>query len=232
MLVKICGLKEPDQAVAIARLGAWAIGLIAVPASPRYVSPAQMRLVSDRLGAAGCAVERVGIFANTDLDTIAETVTTGNLTIVQLHGDESPEFCEAVRSRLPHQTLWKALRVRSAETLDLAESYATAVDALLLDAYRPEALGGTGHTLDWQRLQAWRSPLPWFLAGGITPDNLLQAIDTLAMAAPIGIDLSSGVERGPADKDLDQVARLFQVLRQRFPSATPVTDRPLESPPP
>ncbi|TAD74017.1 MAG: phosphoribosylanthranilate isomerase [Oscillatoriales cyanobacterium] len=224
MLVKICGLKDPDQAVAIAQLGAWAIGFICVPASPRYVNATEIRAVSDRLAAAGCAVERVGVFANTDLDTIAHTVERGALTVVQLHGDESPEFCADLRTRLPGLELWKALRVRSAATLDRAAAYTTTVDRLLLDAYRPEALGGTGHTLDWHGLQTWRSPLPWFLAGGLNPDNVGEAMAALAANLPIGLDLSSGVERAPADKDLDRVDRILRAIRQTIkPPNPPVT---------
>lgn len=218
MLVKICGLKDPDQAIAIARLGVWALGFICVPESPRYVSPGQIRTVSDRLAGGRCRVERVGIFANTDTETIARTVEQGDLTIVQLHGHESPDVCQEVRLRLPHVKLWKALRVRSAATLDLAEDYTHAVDALLLDAYRPEALGGTGHTFDWRSLQHWRSPLPWFLAGGLTPDNVARAMAALAETPPIGIDVSSGVERAPADKDLDKVERLVRAIGQGHPA--------------
>ncbi len=221
MLVKICGLKDPDQAIAVARLGAWAIGFICVPESPRYVSPAQICTVSDRLDAARCRVERVGIFANTDVETIAQTIEQSHLTIVQLHGHESPDFCEDVRSRLPHVKLWKALRVRSVATLNLAEDYAHSVDALLLDAYRPGALGGTGQTLDWHGLNYWRSPLPWFLAGGLTPENVAQAIGALTDFPPIGIDVSSGVERAPADKDLEKVDRLLQAIGQRRPAIVP-----------
>jgi len=218
MLVKICGLKDPDQAIAIARLGVWAIGFICVPESPRYVNPEQIRTVSDRLDAVHSRVERVGIFANTDLETIAQTVAQSRLTIVQLHGHESPDFCQDVRERLPYVKLWKALRVRSIATLDLAEDYTHVADALLLDAYRPESLGGTGHTFDWHGLQHWQSPLPWFLAGGLTPDNVAQALAALANFPPIGIDVSSGVERAPANKDLEKVERLLRAIGQSHPA--------------
>jgi phosphoribosylanthranilate isomerase len=130
----------------------------------------------------------------------------GNLTGLQLHGSESPEFCDAVREALPHLELIKALQVKSPETLASVAVYQTIVDALLLDAYSPHLLGGTGVAWDWTLLQGIEFPVPWLLAGGLTPENIDTAIATLH---PPGIDLSSGVERAPGDKDLERVQQLF-----------------------
>ncbi len=222
MRVKICGITRPEQGVAIARLGADALGLVCVPASPRYVTPVQIRAVSDRLLAqlpASAVPDRVGLFADTTLAEIQQTVGAGELNWVQLHGSESPAFCDAVRQALPGLSLIKALRIRSAEDLVQAAAYVTHVDALLLDAYDPLRLGGTGHTLDWTSLRSFRPACAWFLAGGLNPENLAQALGQLA---PDGIDLSSGVERAPGDKDLERVADLFRVLRQlRRPQVSP-----------
>lgn len=213
--VKICGITQVEQGRAIAQLGAHALGFICVADSPRYVLPTQIQqivaaLPRDEHGNPSC--DRVGVFVNTSLSHICDTVTTGNMNFVQLHGDESPEFCIQLAERLPAGTgLIKACRIRTPQDVEQAAVYADSVDMLLLDAYHPTAFGGTGQTLDWQQLQQFRPPCPWFLAGGLTPTNLLQA---LALVHPDGIDLSSGVERSPGDKDLTKVQHLFQVLRQ------------------
>jgi phosphoribosylanthranilate isomerase len=98
-----------------------------------------------------------------------------------------------------------------AEDLQSAMGYVNHVDRLLLDAYHPKQLGGTGKTLDWQAIQQFRPGCPWLLAGGLTPDNIQAA---LQIVQPDGIDLSSGVERCPGDKDLTKVAQLFKALQQ------------------
>ena len=101
------------------------------------------------------------------------------------------------------------MRVKNADSLNKARIYYNIVDTLLLDAYHPQLLGGTGKTLNWQDLSNFNPPLPWLLAGGLTPDNIE---DALGQIHPQGIDLSSGVERSPGDKDLDKVAKLFAKL--------------------
>lgn len=207
--IKICGITRPDQGAAIARAGATALGFICVAASPRHVTPTQIRLIIDALPR-DRPVDCVGVFANASLGEIIETVKISGLTAVQLHGDEPPALGAALREQLPNLEIIKAFRVKDAHTLDAAIAYGPHVDALLLDAYRPGVLGGTGDTLDWPALQTFRPPCPWLLAGGLTPENAAQAI---ALAHPDGIDLSSGVERSPGDKDLDRVQALFGAVR-------------------
>ncbi len=129
-----------------------------------------------------------------------------------MHGDESPEFCQQLRDLLPGVEIIKALRIRTATDFDKTAIYNLFVDTLLLDAYHPQQLGGTGKTLDWQLLQNFQPSRPWFLAGGLTPYNILEA---LSQVKPTGIDLSSGVERAPGDKDLQKVAQLFEKLGNR-----------------
>lgn len=210
MRVKICGITKPDQGCAIAQMGATALGFICVPASPRYVSSAQIREITDQIKSNN--VDRIGVFVNASDEQICETVTVGSLTGIQLHGDESPEVCRQLRRLLPNIEMIKALRVRSPEALAQAEIYADCVDTLLLDAYHPQMQGGTGQTLDWKSLQQFNPSCPWLLAGGLTPENVS---DALHQVKPAGIDLSSGVERSPGDKDLTKVARLFERLGDR-----------------
>ncbi|WP_026099948.1 phosphoribosylanthranilate isomerase [Fortiea contorta] len=207
MRVKICGITQPQQSVAIASLGATALGFICVPSSPRYVSAVQIfaatKLLPDN-------VDKIGVFANASILEIIQTVVNSGLTGVQLHGDESVKFCYQLRQFLPQVEIIKALRIRNFQDLDQIDSYIKYIDTLLLDAYHPQQLGGTGQTLDWSLLEKFNPPRPWFLAGGLTPDNILAALNQVN---PNGIDLSSGVERSPGDKDLDKVAQLFEKLR-------------------
>lgn len=206
MRIKICGITQVEQGQAIATMGATALGFICVPQSPRYVSAEQIREVVQHLPA---GVDRVGVFANASLGDIVAVVTQAGLTVVQLHGNETADFAQQVRQQLPQVELIKAVRVRSSEQLAELEQYRNSIDTLLLDAYHPDLLGGTGKTLDWEALQTFQPFCPWLLAGGLTPDNVRSA---LSMVHPDGIDLSSGVERSPGDKDLQKVAALFATL--------------------
>ncbi len=207
MRIKICGITKPEQGKAIAALGATTLGFICVDRSPRYVTPQQIASITEHLPS---NVGRIGVFANAREQEIVSTVTEANLTGVQLHGDETHQFCQSLRKLLPNNIeLIKALRIKNFDSLTNAQIYYDVVDTILLDAYHPQLLGGTGTTLNWQDLANFHPPLPWLLAGGLTPNNILEALDKVN---PQGIDLSSGVERSPGDKDLDKVKQLFAKL--------------------
>ncbi|AUT00491.1 phosphoribosylanthranilate isomerase [Nostoc sp. CENA543] len=206
MRVKICGITQPQQSVAIASLGATALGFICVPTSTRYVTIPQIQAAVADLPQ---NVDKIGVFANASLSEISQIVSSSGLTGVQLHGDEPPEFCAELRQALPNVEIIKAMRIRNVEHLAQATIYTPYIDTLLLDAYHPQQLGGTGKTIDWQILKQFRPSRPWLLAGGLTPDNIQAA---LSQVNPDGIDLSSGVEIKPGDKDLNKVALLFQKL--------------------
>ncbi|GAA6623333.1 phosphoribosylanthranilate isomerase [Scytonema sp. NUACC26] len=209
MRVKICGITQPQQGKMIASLGATALGFMCVPSSPRYVKVEQIRVIVENLPE---KVDKIGVFANASLEEIKQTVIDSGLTGVQLHGDEPPEFALQLREILPNVEILKALRIRNTEYLEKVFDYTNYVDTILLDAYHPQHLGGTGKTLDWGMLEQFSPDRPWFLAGGLTPDNILEA---LKQVHPNGIDLSSGVESSPGDKDLDKVAKLFERLGTR-----------------
>lgn len=206
MRVKICGITKPEQGQAIACLGATALGFICVQASPRYVTPQQIQAIVEQLTK---PVDCIGVFADATIEEIFQVVSSSNLSAVQLHGNESPQFCQMLR-QMPEVEIIKALRVKTSHCLNQAATYASSVDTLLLDAYHPQLLGGTGKTLDWTTLQQFCPTYPWLLAGGLTPHNILEALQGLQ---PQGIDLSSGVERSPGDKDLDKVALLFKNIK-------------------
>lgn len=150
MRVKICGITKPEQAKAIASLGATAIGFICVPTSPRYLGTDKIRAVVEQLPP---QVDKIGVFANASVEKIVQIVVDCQLTGVQLHADESPAFCQKLRDRLPGVEIIKALRMRTAADLDKATVYSLHVDALLFDAYHPQQLGGTGQTLHWEMLR-------------------------------------------------------------------------------
>ncbi len=206
MRIKICGITQPQQAKAIAQLGATALGFICVPTSPRYVTVEQIQTIVASLPV-NC--DKIGVFADSTLEQIVEVVTQTGLTGVQLHGKESIEFCDRLGQILPKVERIKAIRVKIPEDLDQACQYIQHVETLLLDAYHPNQLGGTGQTLDWTNLQQFHPNCPWFLAGGLNPKNIQDALN---LVQPDGIDLSSGVERSPGDKDLAKVAQLFEAL--------------------
>ncbi len=210
MRVKICGITQTKQGQEIAALGASSLGFICVEQSPRYLAPDQIRAIADSLPT---EIDKVGVFANHSLAEIAHIVEQAHLTAVQLHGPESPEFCLQLRQAMaPDIELIKAFRIKSAQSLESTAAYVDCVDTLLLDAYHPQMLGGTGKTINWQDLAQFKPELPWMLAGGLTPDNIKEA---LARLQPDGIDLSSGVERSPGDKDLEKVAQLFRLINNQ-----------------
>ncbi len=207
MRVKICGITQIMQGQKIAALGADSIGFICVEQSPRYLTPDKISAIAEHLP---LKTDKVGVFANHSVAEITAVVMEAKLTTIQLHGVESPDFCLQLRQAIaPKIEVIKAFRIKSATCLAATAAYTDCVDTLLLDAYHPQLLGGTGKTIDWQDLAAFQPALPWMLAGGLTPDNVTEALSRLK---PDGIDLSSGVERSPGDKDLNKVAQLFQQL--------------------
>ncbi len=209
MRVKICGITNIAQGQEIVALGADSIGFICVEQSPRYIAPSQIRAIADNLPT---QTDKVGVFANHSLAEITTIISNAHLTAVQLHGQESPEFCQQLRQAVaPEVELIKAFRIKSASSLESTSAYVDCVHTLLLDAYHPKMLGGTGETINWQDLALFKPDLPWLLAGGLTPDNIAEA---LTYVKPDGIDLSSGVERSPGDKDLSKVAQLFRIINK------------------
>ncbi|MFZ9229399.1 MAG: phosphoribosylanthranilate isomerase [Prochlorococcaceae cyanobacterium] len=207
--LKICGLKHSAQAAAIAELGVEAIGVIAVSGSPRYVPPLQRpELFAAASGAnPNCAgVLVVADPADHELDALQ--ASRGH-RVVQLHGAETPERCEHLRGQLSGVALWKALRIRSPQDLDQVALYTQVVDAVLLDAWAPGALGGTGQQLPLDWLDGFEPQLPWWLAGGICAATAGAALQRLR---PDGLDASSALETSPGIKDLERVRQLLAVV--------------------
>ncbi|MHC4617898.1 MAG: phosphoribosylanthranilate isomerase [Planctomycetota bacterium] len=198
--VKICGITNYEDAQAAIDMGADLLGFNFYPKSPRYIAPDKVRKIINRLPG---FIDIAGVFVNAPFKRIQEAMSTCQLNWVQLHGDESPEFCESFRS-LNVKTM-KALRVKDQSDIEKAEDYFT--DAILLDAFDPEKYGGTGLTFDWNIVGHIGKRV--FLAGGINPDNAPKAIEL----GVYGIDICSGVEARPGKKDHKKMKRLFENIR-------------------
>ena len=210
--LKICGITDPEQAQAIAQMGVQAIGVIGVPATPRFVEPAQRRALFQMLEEQHPLLHRVWVVANPDDAALEEALNgAGQPSVVQLHGGESVECCQRLKQRYPRQQWWKALQVRKPDDLKQLEHYAPHVDALLIDAWSADQLGGTGHRipLDWVR--ETELSVPWWLAGGVSAEWVPEL---LSRVNPQGLDASSRLEERPGWKNLDKVQALVEAVKQ------------------
>jgi phosphoribosylanthranilate isomerase len=189
-LVKVCGITNLEDALAALAAGADMLGFNFYARSPRYVETSVAWRVIEHLPE---GVECVGVFVNeSSPEEVLETARESGVSAVQLHGDETPDFCRALGG---FKTI-KALRVKKDYTIETAAAFRT--DAILLDAYAPDAFGGTGHTFDWKLARATREPVPrLFLAGGLKPSNVAEAIHAVG---PYAVDVCSGVETSPGRK--------------------------------
>ncbi|KPH60446.1 phosphoribosylanthranilate isomerase [Novosphingobium sp. ST904] len=206
--IKICGISTPEALEAAIRARAAHAGFVFFPRSPRNVTPAQAALLSQQ---AGNRIGKVGLFVDADDAAIAEAVAGARLDALQLHGSESPERAAQLRDRFGI-AVWKALSVATAEDAARAAAYAGAVDLVLFDAKTPKGSlpGGMGLSFDWSLVADWQGPVPWGLAGGLTPDNVAQAI---RMTRTPLVDTSSGVESAPGVKDLDRIDAFARAVR-------------------
>jgi phosphoribosylanthranilate isomerase len=196
--VKICGITSFEDAAAAVALGADALGFNFHPESPRYIDPANARGIIRRLPPFAAAV---GVFVNpASPEEVVQTARLAGVGIIQLHGDESPEFCGALEDFL----LIKAVRVGA--ELDPAALARYPVRAFLLDAYEETAFGGTGRTFNWELAAAVTGMGAIILAGGLTPENVGRAIRTVR---PYAVDVCSGVEAARGRKDRRMMARFM-----------------------
>lgn len=209
--VKICGLREEAALDAAIEGGARWVGFVFYPPSPRAVDPRRFAGLRARVPE---GVETVGVFVDPADCEIAAVLAAAPLDLVQLHGSESPERCAEVRERFSVRVI-KALRVGVREDLARAGDYRGVADLLLLDARPPEGArlpGGNAVSFDWRILEGFDPGLPWLLAGGIHAGNLARAVEVSGARA---VDVSSGVERRPGEKD-PALIRDFLALAARL----------------
>ena len=210
MWVKICGITTEEGAQAAVSFGADAIGFVFAP-SRRRVDPDRAREIA---GLIPGKIDRIGVFMNETASRVAEIAQRAGLTGVQLHGDESPEYCRRLKALLERRPgnprIIKGFRLRGPDDVGAIAGYPS--DAVLVDAFVEEAAGGTGQTCDWDlaRRAVTRSKSPVILAGGLTPENAARAIEVVG---PAGVDVSSGVETG-GRKDPAKIQRFVQEVRR------------------
>jgi phosphoribosylanthranilate isomerase len=202
--IKLCGITTLDDARMAVEAGAWAVGCILWPQSPRRCDPDEAAQIA---AAVRRRVHVCGVFVNQHLDDVAGLVDAIGLTMVQLHGDEGPAFCAEVARRTGAKVM-KAAQVRTGADVRALEAFHT--DFHLLDAHLPGLRGGTGETFDWELVRARRSKVPLVLSGGLRPENVADAI---AATHPFAVDTASGTEASPGVKDPVKVAAFVEAVR-------------------
>jgi phosphoribosylanthranilate isomerase len=199
--VKICGITSPADGLVAAEAGADMIGLMFYDKSPRHISIATAKQIAH---AVPPFVMKVGVFVDPDEDTVMRAIGECGLSLLQFHGSETPDFCMQFGLMSV-----KAFRIQNTASLAPISNYST--DAYLLDAYSKTALGGSGEQFNWDlAIDAQKFGKPIFLAGGLTPQNVTEAVRKVN---PFAVDVSSGVESAPGKKDADKVKRFIAAAK-------------------
>lgn len=202
MFVKVCGITRLTDALHAVRAGATALGFVFWPHSPRYVTPER---AADIIAELPSTIVTVGVFVNEPVDGIREVVGKSRITTVQLHGDEPPAYADGLG--------WPIIRSVSVEDAKETCPAWPAETLFLVDAVDPVRRGGTGGHVDWIRASSIARNWRILLAGGLTHENVAEAIATVR---PYGVDVSSGVEQSPGVKDFDKVSRFVANARSAF----------------
>jgi phosphoribosylanthranilate isomerase len=209
--IKICGITRVEDAQWLAKLDIQAVGFNFFPRSSRYLQPAKAKELAPIFPP---SIERVGIFVDGQADEILAIAHDVGLTTIQCHGQES---VDAIK-QLANKPWIKAFRMKgngSIPSIDAwvreSQEQVSVPFRILIDAFHPTEEGGTGQAWDWRQLGSWRPKVPWFLAGGLNPQNVGEAIDLLC---PDGVDVASGVESAPGIKDRRKVEDLINQVRR------------------
>jgi phosphoribosylanthranilate isomerase len=199
--IKICGITNVEDAQAAVAAGADLLGLVFAEDSPRCVSIEQAAMIAR---VAPPYIVRVGLFVNAPAERVMHAMNACGLQLLQFHGEETPDYCRQFGAMS-----MKAFRVKGPETIQALTEFAT--DAWLLDAFVPGQRGGTGHSFNWSlAVEAVKLGRPVFLAGGLTPENVADAVRTVQ---PYGVDVSSGVEASPGKKDHAKVRQFIHAAK-------------------
>jgi phosphoribosylanthranilate isomerase len=207
--IKFCGITGLDDAKRAVEAGAWAVGVILFPGSPRRCALPDAERIAASLRR---QVEICGVFVNAPLDEVAGVADGVGLTMVQLHGDEGPAYCSEVARRTGAKVM-KAARVRGGADINALERFHT--DLHLLDAHQEGMWGGTGETFDWELVRRRRSDIPFVLSGGLSPDNVAAAIEA---THPFAVDTASGTEARPGVKDPEKLRAFAAAVASTAPA--------------
>jgi len=210
--IKFCGVTREQDAELAVSLGAWAVGMIHWPHSPRAVSIDQAAELAALLKR---RAEAVGVFVNPTLDEVSQTVEATGITIVQLHGQEGPSFCIEVARRTGCKVI-KAARIRGRSDMQAVMAFTT--DYHLLDSHVPGVRGGSGEAFEWEHARAHRGSVPVILSGGLSAENVAEAIDVVN---PFAVDVASGVEAAPGRKDARKLSAFAAAVRASVPEPAP-----------
>lgn len=200
MEIKICGITNMDDAIMAFAYGADALGLIFYEKSPRYLTPEAARRIVQNLPD---AISKVGVFVNHDIHAVREIYEFCGLDMIQLHGDESPDYCR----EFPQAILIKAISPRTEEDLSIVNNYC--VRAVMIDARESGIYGGTGKKSNWDLAVKLKEMRPLVLSGGLNAGNILQAIRKVS---PHAVDVNSGVELSPGKKDPKKVQSIIEIV--------------------
>ena len=206
MKIKVCGLKSPENMQALAELPVDMMGLIFYEKSPRCVDDRD----ADRIKALALTIPKAGVFVDASLDVIFDKVKQFGLQLIQLHGQESPDFCYALKEKgIP---IIKAFQIKTIDDLKICRLYEDCCDYFLFDTPTPR-YGGSGNKFDWELLSAYTGTTPFFLSGGIEPEDA-EIINKLNFKQLVAVDLNSRFETAPGVKDIDKIRRFISnVLR-------------------
>ena len=219
--VKVCGITRLEDAELAIGLGAWALGFILWEKSPRACDPATAAMIAARTRR---KVETVGVFVDPTLDEVAQAAEGLGLSALQLHGSVGPSFCQEAGRRTGCKVI-RAFEVGSGADVQAADAFRVNVDFHLYDT---RVVGGTGETWDWSLARQRRSRVPLILAGGLTPENVADAIAEIHWA--YAVDTASGTEASPGVKDPDKLRAFFEAVREPEPEPAAETEEEVPAP--
>ena len=200
--IKICGITNREDAYAAVDSGVDALGFIFYKKSPRYISPEKAKDIIEELPP---AVTKVGVFVNHDVSEVKTIFEFCRLNLLQLHGNESPDYCRD----FPASLLIKAISPKPGDDLGILSHYP--IKAFLVDSYDPERYGGTGKTSNWELAATLSTMLHLILSGGLQKENI---IDAIAAVSPLAVDINSGVEVSPGKKNHHKIREIVDVIRR------------------
>jgi len=209
--IKMCGTTSLHDAMAAVTAGVDSLGFIFYEKSPRNIDPEEARLIIEQLPP---FVDTVGVFVDRDREEVEEIIRYCRLGYAQLHGKESPKYCERLARFAPPCQVLKALRIGDHTRAEDIEPYHEHVKGFVLDTYQKDMVGGTGKSFDWSLIKRLNLKKTWILAGGLEVDNVAEAVEAVS---PYGLDVNSGVEKRPGEKDHLLIRRFVRRVRALEP---------------